>query len=637
MPELPEVEAARKLAHEHCAGKKIIKVVCEDDETVIQDVKPAELARELEGRTVKAVQRKGKSLWFEMADDGPWPSFHFGMTGSFAVQGVESVKYKSIGASDPEQWPPRFHKVVISFEGGVELAFCDARRFARVRYLDDVTLQSPIADLGFDALTELPAPGPFHTALTKRRAAVKAVLLDQGFLAGIGNWVADEVLYHARVHPESLAAELDEEASGRLRESIKMVLETAVAANAVSDKYPSDWLFHHRWDVRGSKKEAPSINGHAVAFLKVGGRTSAYLPDLQKRVGGSGAAKPKRKSKAKAAKDADSDEDEEVEEPTPAESSKAGGRRGGAGRGKKRGGAEEDAAGVAEEEVTKAEEKPKAGGRAKGRAAKKEEAVAEVEEPAPETAEGGVEMGEIEGGEMEGMEAQGGRKRKGKAEAVVEKEAAPVKRGKKEKVEEAAASVAEEAPAETGRKKPGAREEPVEKEAPAKRGRARKGAAGAGKADEGAGVELKGTVEDEEKGTAGKEEAVEKEETAEEKETVGEETVGTEETVAKEKKAEEKEGPSEPAVEVEAPAEEPGPNEETKEAVGNGKGKDEEPGTGQAAVESTKETEGQAGEKNGRDEKEKVAGAKRGRGQKARGGAGEVREAAPTRKSSRRK
>jgi formamidopyrimidine-DNA glycosylase len=113
--------------------------------------------------------------------------------------------------------------VVISFEDGVELAFCDPRRFARVRYLEDVTLKSPLSDLGFDAYTELPEPGPFHTSLTKRRAAIKAVLLDQGFLAGIGNWVADEVLYHAGVHPESLAADLDKEATRSLRESIRMV------------------------------------------------------------------------------------------------------------------------------------------------------------------------------------------------------------------------------------------------------------------------------------------------------------------------------------------------------------------------------------------------------------------------------
>jgi formamidopyrimidine-DNA glycosylase len=74
-------------------------------------VKPAELAHELTGRVVKDVHRKGKSLWFEMGDDGPWPSFHFGMTGSFAVRGVESAKYRSLAPSDPEQWPPKFHKV----------------------------------------------------------------------------------------------------------------------------------------------------------------------------------------------------------------------------------------------------------------------------------------------------------------------------------------------------------------------------------------------------------------------------------------------------------------------------------------------------------------------------------------------
>jgi formamidopyrimidine-DNA glycosylase len=87
----------------------------------------------------------------------------------------------------------------------------------------------------------------FSTRTLARRCPIKALLLDQQFSAGVGNWVADEILYHARVHPEQRSDTLNQEALERLYHWIVEVPKVAVAAHADDTKFPEDWLFKHRW------------------------------------------------------------------------------------------------------------------------------------------------------------------------------------------------------------------------------------------------------------------------------------------------------------------------------------------------------------------------------------------------------
>ena len=93
----------------------------------------------------------------------------------------------------------------------------------------------------------------------------------QAFSAGVGNWVADEVLYQAKLYPEVKASTLSDEEIKQLHAALKYVPETAVEAEAESERFPQDWLFHVRWN---GPKKAPKLNGNAVEFLKVGGRVS---------------------------------------------------------------------------------------------------------------------------------------------------------------------------------------------------------------------------------------------------------------------------------------------------------------------------------------------------------------------------
>ena len=102
------------------------------------------------------------------------------------------------------------YQVVIETDCGVKLAFCDPRRFGKIRLQADPENNEPISKLGFDPILSMPDLDTFSAMLTKQKRAVKPLLLDQSFSAGVGNWVADEILYQARIHPEQKAASLDE-------------------------------------------------------------------------------------------------------------------------------------------------------------------------------------------------------------------------------------------------------------------------------------------------------------------------------------------------------------------------------------------------------------------------------------------
>ncbi|HSB61010.1 MAG TPA: DNA-formamidopyrimidine glycosylase family protein, partial [Vicinamibacteria bacterium] len=166
MPELPEVESARRRAERALAGRRILGVATRPDPLVFAGTTPRRFARALVGRRVEAVRRKGKHLWMEL-DGRPWPLFHFGMSGSFEI-------YR-----DP-RGRPRFWKLELATEDGTRLAMADTRRFGRIRLRQDPEREPPVAELGFDPLLGLPPARLIARALARRRAPIKSVLLDQG-------------------------------------------------------------------------------------------------------------------------------------------------------------------------------------------------------------------------------------------------------------------------------------------------------------------------------------------------------------------------------------------------------------------------------------------------------------------------
>jgi len=145
------------------------------------------------------------------------------------------------------------------------LAFLDARRLGRIRLRASPLTEAPISELGFDPILSMPSLEDFTSSVLKRSCPIKALLLDQTFSAGVGNWVAgmtnqfysrhireltfnkDEILYNARIHPEQKCNALSTEQLTALHHQTSEVCRIAVSVNADDSKFPEHWLFKHRW------------------------------------------------------------------------------------------------------------------------------------------------------------------------------------------------------------------------------------------------------------------------------------------------------------------------------------------------------------------------------------------------------
>ncbi|KAL5575553.1 hypothetical protein UlMin_017252 [Ulmus minor] len=322
MPELPEVEAARRAIVENCLGKRIKRSIVADDSKVIDGVSASDFEAALLGKTIVDAHRKGKNLWLQL-DSPPFPSFQFGMAGAIYIKGVAVTIYKRSAVKDGDEWPSKYSKVFVELDDGLEFSFIDKRRFAKVRLLKDPASMPPISELGPDALLEPMTLDQFVASLTKKKLAIKTLLLDQSYTSGIGNWVADEVLYQAKIHPLQIASSLSKESCETLLKCIKEVIEKAVEVGADSSQYPDNWIFHSR-----EKKPGKAfVDGKKIEFITAGGRTTALVPDLQK-LSGNQAAKAvskqgKQGNRKKGRQDDNDDEDEpEADEDIIAENTK---------------------------------------------------------------------------------------------------------------------------------------------------------------------------------------------------------------------------------------------------------------------------------------------------------------------------
>ncbi len=263
MPELPEVETARRLVERASRGRRITAVFTAPDRLVFDGVREAVLRAALVGATVVGSARRGKHFWLEL-DRRPFPCFHLGMTGGFHFYRGETGR-------------PRFLVLELELEHGLRIGYSDPRRLGRIRLREDPPGEAPIAALGFDPVLDLPGVAAFAALVRARRRPIKALLLDQGFAAGVGNWIADEVLFQARVAPTRSAHGLSDAEIARLRRALGRIVGHAVSVSADDARFPRSWLFHVRW----GRKPGARCQGHPVQFTTVGGRTTAWVPALQ--------------------------------------------------------------------------------------------------------------------------------------------------------------------------------------------------------------------------------------------------------------------------------------------------------------------------------------------------------------------
>lgn len=260
MPELPLVEKSRKEAVRRLTGRRMVAVRAVRDPIMMPGLAPAQFVKALRGSGVTGAGRRGKYLWLE-TDRRPWLVMHFGMTGE--------LRYRKSGESAPKHW-----RVDLDLDDGTSVALVDPRRFGRALLVGDPLREPPVSELGFDPYLDPVPVAAFVAALRARRAPVKAVLLDQSFAAGVGNWIADEIFYQARVPPHQRAHRLTEAEALRIHAAMLDVVRVAVQANNDERRFPKTWLFHSRW---GKVKGARTARGEVIRFSVVGGRTTAWV------------------------------------------------------------------------------------------------------------------------------------------------------------------------------------------------------------------------------------------------------------------------------------------------------------------------------------------------------------------------
>jgi formamidopyrimidine-DNA glycosylase len=288
VPELPEVETTRLHVEKIFRGKRLLTVTPDLDDTIVfNEASPEEVKIALEGSKVIGTGRKGKYFWLEL-DRRPWPIFHLGMTGNIETRVGKKDFERAWGGeklwSEPKKETAKtrfipFCRLRVVAENGAEFVFTDPRRFGRIRLTLDPAQDASISKLGFDPLHNFPDAHRLFEILRKRKAPLKSVLLDQKVFAGVGNWIADEVLFQAALSPHRLCVSLSEKEVSVMRLKILSIIKKSVAVQANYDLYPRSWLFHHRW---GKEKGAKTSKNLSIQFDTVGGRTTAWVPESQK-------------------------------------------------------------------------------------------------------------------------------------------------------------------------------------------------------------------------------------------------------------------------------------------------------------------------------------------------------------------
>jgi formamidopyrimidine-DNA glycosylase len=271
MPELPEVETIARGLGATLPGRRVVSVRLGKTD-FIDD--PAAVKRQVPGARIVAVRRYGKFLLLDLetVDRAFSLLVHLGMTGRLVT-------------SDAKAPIPRHTHVLMALDDGRELRYTDVRRFGRMGILADGAEESRLGSLGIDPL-EAPER-EFIALLHGRRARIKALLLDQTVLRGIGNIYADESLWRARIHPRRLGANLTPQEIGRLYRAMRKVLEEAIEArgSSIADYVDSDGnlggfqRLHRVYQRQGQKCFRC---GARIRRAMVAGRSSHFCPQCQR-------------------------------------------------------------------------------------------------------------------------------------------------------------------------------------------------------------------------------------------------------------------------------------------------------------------------------------------------------------------
>jgi len=265
MPELPDVEVFKRVLARRALRKTIGRVVV-NDKRILGKLAAQTFIDRLHGAKLVAARRYGKHL-FASLDRGGWLSLHFGMTGALHF------------LPKPDQEPP-FTRVRLDFAGDGSLAYTNKRMIGRVGVIENV--DDFIADekLGPDALDPRLDLAAFKAAVLDGKRDVKAVLMDQEVLAGIGNIYSDEILFQARINPAARIDSLTSNQVKRLFVTMREVLGTAIACGAGSELFTERLPKGALLPERKKAGYCPRCRSPLKIF-KVGGRTAYCCPRCQ--------------------------------------------------------------------------------------------------------------------------------------------------------------------------------------------------------------------------------------------------------------------------------------------------------------------------------------------------------------------
>jgi len=276
MPELPEVETVRRTLAAR-VGDRVLEEILWLDPRILKECGAEAFQALLPGHRIARYGRRGKYLLLEM-DHGPLLVVHLGMTGQM------------LAVSPDEPVQPHTH-LRIRLEGGVELRYRDVRRFGRLRLIPsgNPLEVSGLARMGPEPLDPAFTENAWLEYLEGRRGTLKPLLLDQHFLAGIGNIYADESLFDAGLSPLRDLESLSRQERIRLYHSIRRILEEAVSAGGSSirdyvDSRGRQGSYQQVHRVYGRGGQICMACGGLLGTCRLAGRTTVYCPCCQKEM-----------------------------------------------------------------------------------------------------------------------------------------------------------------------------------------------------------------------------------------------------------------------------------------------------------------------------------------------------------------
>jgi formamidopyrimidine-DNA glycosylase len=270
MPELPEVETIARILRPALVGKTILSADLRWPRTLSAPT-PAAFKKRIKGQKIEAISRRAKFLDLQLSD--LHLIIHLRMSGDLLVV---------LGG-----YQPALHdRLITQLSEDTSLIFSDPRKFGRVWLVDDPA--ELFQDLGPEPLSEAFTPDWFYTALQHRRRQLKPLLLDQTFLAGLGNIYTDEALHLAKLHPLSLSDLVTKKQAKNLWKAIRVVLEASIQQNGAS----IDWVyrggdFQNHFRVYGRAGEPCPVCKTTIERITIGQRGTHFCPKCQVR------AKPK--------------------------------------------------------------------------------------------------------------------------------------------------------------------------------------------------------------------------------------------------------------------------------------------------------------------------------------------------------